>query len=415
MKTSIVWAASFACAVLLIAPNSRANAVSDWNANADAVIRVSTPSPPLRARALAILNAAMFDAVNGIARKFDPYFVADDAPGGARQEAAAIEAGYTALVGLFPAQSAVLEQMLADSLADIPGIAGNSQSIKRGRAWGRHVAETILAWRAADGLTTPTPPYFGGFDPGQWRSIPDGTVPGALPQFANVTPFTMSSPSQFRPGPPPALSSAQYAADLNEVKAIGRADSTVRTPRQAELCFLWAVTGALEENAVSLSLVPESYDLAETARLFALTSFATCDALISGFDAKYHYGYWRPFHANRLAGTDGNDATEADPDWTSLISAPGHPEYVSTHSIATAARMAVLAILLGDETPFVVRSPGLPGVEAHYDRFSDAAEEVGLSRIWGGIHFRTACDVGRDTGYLIAEQAVANYLLPRTQ
>ena len=401
-----------ACAALTLPPRLHANAISEWNATAEQVIRASTPSVPLQARALATMNAAMFDAVNSIARKYEPYFVTEPAPGGARQEAAAIEAAYTTLRGLFPAQSAALDQKLAETLANVPGIEGNSQSIARGRAWGRQVAEAILAWRATDGVTAIVPPYFGGFNAGQWRSIPNGTAPGALPQFANATPFTMQSPSQFRPGPPPSLDSALYAADLNEVKAIGRVDSAVRTPEQTQICLLWAATAAPEENAVVRSLVPAGYDLADTARLFALVNFSVCDALIAGFDAKYHYGFWRPFHAIRLADTDGNPATDPDPAWTSLIPAPGHPDYVSTHSIATGASMRVLGLLLGDETPFTLSSPGLPGVTVDYERFSDAAVEVGLSRMWGGIHFRNSCEVGRAAGYAIAEQAVANFLRP---
>jgi membrane-associated phospholipid phosphatase len=228
-----------------------------------------------------------------------------------------------------------------------------------------------------------------------------------------LVPFTMSNSSQFRPGPPPALDSPQYAADVNEVKAIGRVDSMIRTETQTQLSLLWAASGPLEENAVARSVVPDGYALADSARLFALINFAACDGMIAGFDAKYHYGFWRPFHAIRLADTDGNPATEPDASWTSLIPAPNHPEYISTHSTVTGATMRVLALLLGNQTPFTLSSPALPGVTATYQSFSDAAVEVGLSRIWGGIHFRTACEVGRGVGESIADQAVANYLLPR--
>ena len=413
MKTKHIVAAGIACAAFITSSSSRADMVTDWNETAEIVIRASTPSPPIQIRALAIVNAAMYDAVNGIARRYRPYFVTDTAPPGARKEAAAAQAAFTALVGLFPGQAALLEERLAESLARISGYRGRNQSIARGRAWGEQVAQAVLAWRATDGLSTVVPPYFGGFAPGQWRSIPDGTVPGALPQFAMLVPFTMTNSSQFRPGPPPALESAQYAADVNEVKAIGRVDSAIRTASQTELSLLWGATFPVDENAVARSVVPRRYALADTARFFALINFAACDGMIAGFDAKYHYGFWRPFHAIRLADTDGNPATEPDPLWTSLIPAPNHPEYISTHSTLTGATMRVLALLLGDETSFTVSSPALPGVTATYQRFSDAAVEVGLSRIWGGIHFRTACEVGRATGESIADQAVADYLLPQ--
>jgi membrane-associated phospholipid phosphatase len=414
MKTKhIILAVGIACAALIPSSNSHANMVTDWNETAEAVIRASTPSPPIQIRALAIVNAAIYDSVNGITRTYQPYFVTDTAPPGARKEAAVAQAAFTALIGLFPGQAALLQERLAASLARIPGYARGSQSIATGRAWGEHVAQAVLAWRATDGLSTVVPPYFGGFAPGQWRSIPDGTLPGALPQYAMLVPFTMSNSSQFRPGPPPALVSPQYAADVNEVKAIGRVDSAIRTASQTQLSLLWAAVSPVDENAVARSVVPRGYALADTARFFALINFAACDGMIAGFDAKYHYGFWRPFHAIRLADTDSNPATEPDPLWTSLIPAPNHPEYISTHSTVTGATMRVLALLLGDETPFTVSSPALPGVTATYQSFSAAAVEVGLSRIWGGIHFRTACEVGRGVGESIADQAVTNYLLPR--
>jgi membrane-associated phospholipid phosphatase len=414
MKTkNIIVAVGIACAALIPNSSSRADMVTDWNETAEAVIRASTPSPPIQTRALAIVNAAIYDAVNGITHTYQPYFVTDAAPPGARKEAAAAQAAFTALLGLFPGQAALLEERLAESLARIPGDRRGSQSIARGRAWGEQVAQAVLAWRATDGLSTVVPPYFGDFTPGQWRSIPDGTVPGALPQYAMLVPFTMSNSSQFRPGPPPSLDSPQYAADVNEVKAIGRVDSAIRTETQTQLSLLWAASGPLEENAVARSVVPRRYALADTTRFFALINFAACDGMIAGFDAKYHYGFWRPFHAIRLADTDGNPATEPDPLWTSLIPAPNHPEYISTHSTVTGATMRVLALLLGNQTPFTLSSPALPGVTVTYQSFSDAAVEVGLSRIWGGIHFRTACEVGRAVGESIADQAVTNYLLPR--
>src|SRR2546429_7248288 len=263
----------------------------DGKRPSDGVVAPATRPPPIQIRALAIVNAASYDAVNGIARTYQPCFGTGPAPPGARQEAAAAQAAFTALKGLFPAQSGLLEAKLAESLASIPGHQGGSQSIARGRVWGEQVAQTVLAWRATDGLSTVVPPYFGGFAPGQWRSIPDGTVPGALPQYAMLVPFTMSNSSQFRPGPPPALDSPQYAADVNEVKAIGRVDSAIRTETQTQLSLLWAASSPLEENAVARSVVPQGYALADTARFFALINFAACDGMITGFDAQYHYRF----------------------------------------------------------------------------------------------------------------------------
>lgn len=403
---------SMSAALAALSPAARADAVTDWNANAETVLRAVPPSPPLQLRTLAIVNSAIYDAVNGIAQKYEPYLITVPAPAGAREEAAAISAAHTVLIGLYPAQADFLNDKLAESTAKIPGIEGNSRSIARGLAWGRQVGLAVLANRANDGVNASVPPYLGGFALGQWRSIPNGTTPGALPQFANVTPFTMTSPSQFRPGPPLSLTSAQYAADLNEVKSLGRVDSATRTAGQTKAALLWAATSPLEENAVIRSVVPADYELVDTARLFALVNFSGCDAAIAGFDTKYTYGFWRPFHAIRSADLDGNPDTDIDATWTSLVPVPNHPEYISTHSIITGAQMRALALILGNDVPFTLSSPGLPGVTIDYPNFSAAAAEVGPARIWGGLHFRNSCVVGGAMGVQIGDQAVANFLRP---
>src|SRR6266576_3983887 len=215
---------NLALAVLAISSIGAAQAdiVTDWNAKLSAAIDAAADSNPAAGRKAAIVQVAVFDAVNGIARKYQPYFVDAWAPGGARQEAAAAQAAYTTLVALYPTQKAAFAAQLAVSLASIPGGKSHSQSIARGRAWGEFVANTILAWRDTDGFSTPYPGYFGGTAIGQWRSVPDGTRAALLPGFRFMTPFALSSASQFRPGPPPDLTSAEYAADLNEVKALGR-------------------------------------------------------------------------------------------------------------------------------------------------------------------------------------------------
>src|SRR5215471_5405379 len=186
--------------------SSRADMVTDWSANLDQTIVTVKQAVPAQPRSLAIVHTAVFDAVNGIAGKYTPYFVTENAPSGARQEAAAAQAAYTTMVALYPSQKSALDAMLVDSLQTIPGDQGKSASIARGRAWGEHVANLILAWRSTDGFSAPLPPYYGGGAPGIWRSPPtataaDGTLPALFPQLAVLTPFTMTSQSQFRPGP----------------------------------------------------------------------------------------------------------------------------------------------------------------------------------------------------------------------
>jgi len=409
--------------LLIAGAAARADSVTDWNGHWEEAVFATAQPAPGQARFGAILHTAVFDAVNGIARNYTPYYVTELAPPGARAEAAAAQAAFTVLTALYPSQASALNEHLAHSLAAIAGHQGDSQSIARGREWGEYVANQILELRSVDGWSTPPLPYFGSFDPGVWRSIPfaenaDGTVAAAFGQNAILAPFAMSAPSQFRPGPPyaptltEALASAQYAADLNEVKAIGRVNSVIRTSDQTELARLWQAVGPIDENRAARSVVPPGNSLVENARLFALLNMATCDALIASMDSKFAYGLWRPHHAVRLADTDGNPDTEADPGWSALILAPRFPEYISNHAALTGAFMHTLARLLGDEHGFTLRSPNYPSFAWTFERFSDAAAQAGEARIWAGIHYRHSCDVGQTVGRTVADHVLDNFLLP---
>ncbi len=395
----------------------RADQVTDWNLITENAIKTAALNPGIQGRFLAIVQNAVYDAVNGIVGKYTPYFVTESAPPGARPEAAAAQAAYTALKALFPAQSATFDAQLAESLSNIPG-SPNSVAILHGRAWGEHVANLILAWRAGDGFSTPPPPYFGSTTiPGIWRSIAtgtnaDGTLPAVFPQMAVLVPFAMNSPSQFRPGPPPALTSALYAADVNEIKAIGRFDSAIRTPDQTQLALLWQATGAAEENRIARSVVPAENSLVDNARLFALVNIVACDTIIAGFDSKYTYNLWRPHHAIRLADTDGNPATDPDTEWRGLFVAPRHQEYISNHAVFTGGFMHVLARELGDEHTFTLVARDYPGFTWTFNRFSDATAQVKEARIWAGIHYRNSCNEGEAVGLQIADYVLANFLLP---
>jgi hypothetical protein len=422
-KTEMITLASTVVLAFASPASVRADAVTDWNAHWEEAVFATAQPVPAQARFGAILHAAMFDAVNGIARKYAQYRVFERTPPGARQEAAAVQAAYTVLRELYPSQSATLDTHLAESLAKIPGNHSKSQSIARGRIWGEYVAREILAWRSADGWSTPPPAYFGSFDTGAWRSLPvtgnpDGTLPAAASQLAILEPFAMASPAQFRPGPPyaatiaEALASARYAADVNEVKAIGRVDSASRTSDQTHLARLWQAMGPIDLNRAARSVVPTQNSLVDNARLFALANMATSDALVTSMESKFVYELWRPQHAIRLADTDGNPATEVDPAWSGLILAPRFPEYISNHSCLTAAFMRTMARLLGDEHAFELSSPNFPNFSWSYERFSDAADQVKEARIWAGIHYRASCDVGQQTGRAIADYVLDGFLLP---
>jgi PAP2 superfamily len=401
---------------LLLSGIAHADVVSDWNVVIGTAMRNANIMTGSQTRPLAIMHAAIFDAVNGIARKYDPYFVTDLAPGGARQEAAAAQAAYTTLVSLIPSQKAAFDTQLALSLASIPGVEGSSESIRRGVEWGERVALEILAWRSGDGFNAVVPPFCCGASPGVWRSVPPAAANAnaVFPQVAVMTPFALLSHSQFRPGPPPALASAEYATSVNEVKAVGRATGSTRTAEQTELARLWHNVAPIDENATFNSLLPPGLELVDRARILALINLAMADAYIHIFDAKYTYNLWRPYHAIRLADTDGNPATIPDSEWTSLIlPTPNHQEYPSAHSAISGAALRMMRNLLGDNHAFTLRSPAYPTFVYDYPSFSAAILGVQNARIWGGIHYRFATQVGAAGGAMVADYIFQNFLRPR--
>jgi PAP2 superfamily protein len=413
-----LWGALAALVAIANLATVRADMVTDWNYNLEKAAKVAAQLPPIEARIAAIVQTAVFEAVNGIVGKYEPYLVTEKAPPGARAEAAAAKAAYTALKALYPAQAATFDAELADSIATIPGHQGRSTSIARGLDWGEHVANVVLAVRSLDGFSATVPNYFGSTTiPGIWRSLPtatnpDGTLPAVFPQYRYIVPFALASPDQFRPGPPPDLTSKDYAADVNTVKDLGRVDSTIRTSEQTKLALLWQATSIVDLMRGVRGTLPADASLDDNARLFALLGMVSCDALISVFDAKYTYNLWRPYHAIQLADTDNNPMTDADKTWTALVFAPRHQEYPSAHSIATGAFMRVLSRVLGDNHTFVLSSPGFPSFTWTFDRFSDAAAQVKQARVWAGIHYPNSTTVGGAMGIAVGDYAVDNVLRP---
>jgi hypothetical protein len=386
-----------------------ADEVLDWNAIAQNSIIVAKVPGALQPRILAIVHTSIFDAVNGIERRFTPIHVDAEAPAGASRRAAAVQAAYTALVTLFPDQSATLGEDLQNSLTSIAAQAAieNSLSIEIGRMWGEQVANEILAWRNDDGLAPPGPPYLGSMETGKWRPTPPAFLPGLAPTLAHTLPFVIPSPSSFRPQGPPLLSSAEYAASVNEVKAVGELTSVVRTPDQTQSALFWAGTAATFWNRAAASAAVQRHTtLSENSRLLAVLNVAMADALIAAWDSKYHFEFWRPINAIRLASTDGNDATVEQVDWTPLLVNPNYPEYYSGHQSADGSSQAILTAYFGSMLPVEGFSEGLPGVVRSWPNFAAAADEALLARIWGGIHFRFSMLDARE----VAEQ-VAAYVL----
>jgi PAP2 superfamily len=394
-----------------------ADVVTDWNRNMADALLVAHTAPQPATRAGAIVQTAVFDAVNGIARRYEqfrPDVIGPTAPHGASQRAAAAGAAYAALVALLPAQKtsfdAELEATLA-SLADDDADEGLGQAVARGLDWGQTVANAILAWRSADGLTAVLPPYVIGPLP-SWQPTPPAFVQTPVfRQFATMTPWTMSSPDEFLPPPPPALTGARYTADFNEVAAIGNAATA--TQALIDTAKFWngvfETAGPMWNRAAERLADAREAQLVDNARLFALLNVSMADAVIAVWNAKNTYNSWRPVTAIRNADMDGNPATAQDATWTPVLTTPAHQEYPSGHSGVSGAAAAVLAAVFGNDTTFTVTSDGFPPtpfVARTYSSFSQAIDEVALARIAGGIHFRSACETAAHMGAEVADQAM---------
>jgi hypothetical protein len=398
--------------VMTLGAPAFANVVTEWNGAALDAIRAARTSPPAASRALAILHLSIYDAVNGVSRRHERYLVRGTVPASASKEAAASAAAHRVLVTFFPDRTADFDTRLATTLNAI----GNGPQRASGVAWGTFVADEILASRANDGANAVVPPPSGG-SLGDWQPTPPGFAAYLFPHWGAVVPFGMRSHGQFRPAGPPPLDSATWAADYNEVKALGRAVASSRTADQSEVAQFWADGAGTETppghwNHLAQDIVAmTATSLDDSARLFALLNIAMADAAICAWDAKFTYYNWRPVTAIRLGETDGNPATEPDRAWSSFIVTPPFPDYVSGHSTFSAAAATVLALFYGtDAMSFTTGSDALPGVFRSFPSFSAAAAEAAMSRIYGGIHFRFASQDGLTAGFEIARWTFNNYL-----
>jgi membrane-associated phospholipid phosphatase len=417
-------------AMLLVASSiSRADDVTDWNQHMLRAGTVGGTPPIVMTRVAAIVQASVFDAVNGIDRKYTPVHVPPGANADASRRAAIVEAAYTALVALYPAQKGTFDARLAVSLTEIASDPHEtSAGIASGIAWGQTAANGILSWRATDGFTPAPAPFLGGTAVGEWRPTPPGFLPGAASQFAYMTPWSISAPSQFRPAGPPALTSARYTADFNETKLMGSISSPTRTADRTIYAWFWNASTAtyIWNHLADVLIERRDHDedddsgrwgerpnsLLENARLLALLDIAMADAGIACWEAKYHYVSWRPVTAIPLADTDGNPATNPDPSWMPLFTTPNHPEYPSGHSTVSGAAAAVLASFFGETKHFTMDNDLLIGVTRSFRGFSEALDEVRNARVFAGIHFRSACDDGQAVGGQVADWVLYHSLLP---
>ncbi|HZW30430.1 MAG TPA: vanadium-dependent haloperoxidase [Isosphaeraceae bacterium] len=375
------------------------DAVIAWiNTMIDAV-KADVSNVGLVSRTMAMMSAAVYDAVNNIEGTHAVFQIHVPAPSWASPEAAATEAAYTVLSSLYPNLSPMFKTTRAQSLAAIP--AGPARDA--GIAVGREVADGIIKWRTNDGSAVSVP-YVPGTAPGQWRPTPPTYTVAWGPDWGNVKPFAIQSPATYLPPPPPALNSPEYAEALNQVESLGALNSTTRTPDETQAAFFWSyddpTTGTppvhFDQIVEDLALQQHN-SLAQNARLFGLINVAMGDVAIAAWNAKYTYNFWRPITAIQLANTDGNPATIADPTWTPLGSpgasgqpsfTPPFPSYVSGHATFGGAVFTILADFYGtDQIHFTIGSDMLPGVTRSFDSFSAAALENAWSRVWLGVHY----------------------------
>src|SRR5438128_7217421 len=387
--------------------NSSGAIVIAWNKELLHIVQTpgAQPATVHPTRSFAILHAAIYDAVVSITRDAPPYLNSVSAPSSARADAAAAEAGHDALVALYPKWKAALDQQLASELAVIPGGTGKQQGIQVGQA----VAARLLAIRANDGSAATPPPFVPGNQPGNYQLTPPKSVAPVFTNWGNVTPFVLNNAAQFRPGPPPAVTSQAYAQTINEVKSLGQNTSTTRTPEQTVIGKFWAgpIWNTWNEIAENAALAHHT-NLETTARLFAVLNLSFADSVIAFYDAKYHYQLWRPVTAIREAKTAGNPAVVSNPTWTPLVVTALDPSYPAAHAVISGDAATVLSAFFGNQDQIRATSDVLPGVVATYTSYSDVATEAGLSRIYAGNHTRIAVDAGNTLGNNVAQFVISD-------
>jgi PAP2 superfamily len=393
-------------ASLLAGPIARADVVTDWNAKASTILVDAKLGAPPACRVLAIVHTAVYEAANAITRRYPASGLPLEAAPGASVEAAIAAANHATLAQLVPSQQAAIDTAYQAALATI----ADGPAKTAGITVGEKAAEMILALRANDVAATRET-----CRPHTTTGVYVPTVIPAVPQWPQRTPWLMTSPAQFRPGPPPPLTSAAWARDYDEIKALGGKNSTRRTAEQTEIARFWDATQPPIYDGVvrSVANVP-GREVTQNARLFAAVAQATDDALIAVYDAKYHYNFWRPVTAIRNGDLDGNDATEREPSWTPFIDTPMHPEYPCAHCIVSGAVGTVLQAEIGTGPMPTLTTTSLTakGVARSWTTIDDFMQEVANGRIYDGVHYRTSTEVGTAMGKQIGELAAAKYLRP---
>ena len=391
-------------ATLAVSPVAKADAVCDWNSRAGDIVVGARMGPPPANRAMAIANTAVYEAVNAITKRYPAGALKLEAAPGASVDAAIAAANRTALAKLLPTQQAAIDGAYQAALAKIADGAAKTSGI----AVGEQAAAAILALRAEDGAAAGET-----YRPQTSAGVYVPTVIPAVTHWPQRKPWLMTSAAQFRPGPPPALTSQLWTRDFNEVKALGVKGNSRRTAEQTQVASFWEATLPSIFNGIVLSVADApGREVTQNARLFAAVAQAADDALLAVFEAKYHYNFWRPVTAIRNGDLDGNEATERDASWTPFVETPMHPEYPCAHCIVAAAVGTVLQAEVGTgsmptltTTSYLVKGPART-----WTKIDDFMQEVANARVYDGVHYRNSTEVGIAMGKQVGALAVTKFL-----
>jgi hypothetical protein len=444
-RTSVCVFGAVVVASLAVPQKAAADAVLDWNVTGFEATAAGGQNNVVISRTMTMMHLAVHDALNAIDRRYEAYLYMIDRPykphlydgmadPAATADAAIAAAARDVLVGVIPDWGepeqrtkalATVESAYKAALAKLP----DGLPKKHGLAVGQAAAAAMLAARKADGSSASSQ-YTPGMAPGRWRphanpkppnppiadpTLAAGNWPAMLPHWGQVVPFTMVAPWQYRLKGPPALASTQYAKDYEEVKRLGGKNSTARAPEQSEMARYWYEGSPQSWSRIGRVVAAQrGLDRWDNARLLAVINAAIADGFIAGFDTRYLYDLWRPVTAIHAGDVDGNDLTAADAAWETFLNTPPAPDYPSTHSVSGGAAAAVLARFFGsDQVAFSMASgPPFAGITRSFKSFSQASQENADSRVYAGIHFRSACQDGTILGEQIGRRAFAQYLQP---
>jgi hypothetical protein len=402
--------------VLFGSEAASADVVLDWNAIAVNTAVANKQNPFAQARYAAIVQLAVIEAVNSITHKYQPYLGTITAAPDASPDAAAIEAAYQVLIAYFPASQSTLYADYMNSMSSVP----DGQAKTEGIATGDAAASAMMLLRANDGSSpalfdTPGPPV-----PGNWQAtvscpIMKGVAVGIAFQWPNVTPFGISSASDFLLAPPPALTSNEYAKAYNEVMTVGSLNSTQRPQDRANVALFYAAASPTQvfNQAAEQVAMAQGRSLSDNARALALINMAMSDSLVASFLNKYTYNFWRPETAIHGGNTDGNPNTAGDPNWAPFITTPCFPSYPSNHGSAGNGAAEVMRRIYGDDgVSITLTSPAVPTIVLQYSSFKQITDDISDARVYGGIHFRTDQEAGADLGRAVGRAVYKNNLRP---